>query len=59
MRIFSPVGVVFKGSGFHSTDYRSDKGGSAAKAALESSAAAPSCSGGESSACASCPASAE
>jgi len=22
-RVFSPVGVVFKGSGFHNTDYRS------------------------------------
>lgn len=22
-RVFTPVGVVFKGSGFHSTDYRS------------------------------------
>jgi predicted nucleic acid-binding Zn ribbon protein len=21
-RVFSPVGVVFKGSGFHSTDYK-------------------------------------
>ncbi|MBA4370589.1 MAG: FmdB family transcriptional regulator [Coriobacteriaceae bacterium] len=25
-RVFTPVGVVFKGSGFHSTDYRKGDG---------------------------------
>ena len=25
-RIFHPVGVVFKGSGFHVTDYKKEKG---------------------------------
>ncbi len=58
-RIFSPVGVVFKGSGFHSTDYRSDKVTPSANPATESSPASPPCGGGDSSACANCPASAE
>ncbi len=49
-RVFSPVGVVFKGSGFHTTDYR-------AKPKPESSDA-PSCpkKDSDSSSCASCPA---
>ncbi len=59
VRIFSPVGVVFKGSGFHSTDYRSDKGTTSAERATESSAASPSCGGGDSPSCANCPASSE
>jgi putative FmdB family regulatory protein len=25
-KVFSPVGIIFKGPGFHCTDYRSDKG---------------------------------
>jgi putative FmdB family regulatory protein len=58
-RIFSPVGVVFKGSGFHSTDYRSDKGRPSAESSAESSPASPLCNGGESPACATCPAAAE
>jgi len=57
-RIFSPVGVVFKGSGFHSTDYPSDKTAAATKNATESGPAPAPC-GGDSSACAGCPASAE
>jgi hypothetical protein len=59
VRIFSPVGVVFKGRGFHTTDYRSDKGRPSPESATESSTESPSCSGGDSSACANCPASAE
>ena len=48
-RVFSPVGVVFKGSGFHSTDYRSSSG--------EAAPAEPCKKKDESSsACASCPA---
>ncbi len=53
-RVFSPVGVAFKGSGFHNTDYRQrpkdkDAGGDAT----------PSCSKATSNeACAGCPASA-
>lgn len=45
-RVFSPVGVAFKGSGFHNTDYRPAP-----------PTEAPSCaSKGDSPACASCPA---
>lgn len=58
-RVFSPVGIVFKGSGFHSTDYRSDKGASSTKPETDSSTASPSCGGGDSTACANCPVSAE
>ncbi|MDP2182574.1 MAG: zinc ribbon domain-containing protein [Actinomycetota bacterium] len=49
-RVFTPVGVVFKGSGFHTTDYRK-------KPAAESvpEPACPSASG-DSASCASCPA---
>ncbi|MBE0476259.1 MAG: hypothetical protein IBX62_04065 [Coriobacteriia bacterium] len=53
-RLFTPVGVVFKGSGFHNTDYRrkSDAG--------EPAPAESGCAGAEagSDKCASCPASA-
>ncbi len=56
-RIFSPVGVVFKGSGFHNTDYRTRP------AEATDSPAAPKSNGCEtkkdSPACSSCPASAE
>lgn len=46
-RVFSPVGVHFKGSGFHNTDYRK----------RDTSATAPACpSAGSESACSSCPA---
>jgi putative FmdB family regulatory protein len=48
-RVFSPVGVHFKGSGFHNTDYRP-------KPKEES---APCDSTGSSSACAGCPAAKE
>ena len=55
-RVFSPVGVVFKGTGFHTTDYRS----AGSRAASESSAEAktpPSCgSSGTTPACSGCPA---
>ncbi|MDZ4065230.1 MAG: FmdB family zinc ribbon protein [Coriobacteriia bacterium] len=48
-RIFTPVGVVFKGSGFHTTDYRS-------KPAAEPTAK-PACAvSGDSAGCATCPA---
>ena len=58
-RIFSPVGVVFKGSGFHSTDYRSAKNSAPKASETDGNATTPSCGGGDSAACASCPASAE
>lgn len=49
-RVFTPVGVVFKGSGFHNTDYKSrPKDDSAAKTTCEKKSDSP--------ACASCPAS--
>jgi len=45
-RVFSAVGVHFKGSGFHNTDYRTKN----------PAAAAPCESSGTSESCASCPA---
>jgi len=52
-RVFTPVGVVFKGSGFHNTDYRPRP----ADASAEAKPATGSCPGaGEKSSCASCPA---
>lgn len=51
-RLFTPVGVVFKGSGFHNTDYRRQP-----KSEESSPSGKDSCSNaGSSSACASCPA---
>lgn len=35
LRIFSPVGIVFKGSGFYSTDYNSKSAKTAASGAAE------------------------
>ena len=46
-KVFSPVGVAFKGTGFHNTDY---------KPRPKDESAAPCPAPGESSACASCPA---
>lgn len=51
-RVFSPVGVVFKGSGFHNTDYRTSSR-DAAPEKTSDTAPAPACG----SDCASCPAS--
>ena len=48
-RVFTPVGVVFKGSGFHNTDYKTRPD--------ETKPAECPPSGSESSACSSCPAS--
>ncbi len=51
-RVFTPVGVVFKGSGFHNTDYRQRP-----KSEESSPAGKDSCaSAGQSTACATCPA---
>lgn len=64
-KLFSPVGIVFKGSGFHNTDYRAKKaipapseGSSSDKTSTgtETKAEKPACGGDGSSACASCPA---
>ena len=72
-RIFSPVGIHFKGTGFHNTDYRK-KGAIPAPQDTTSGATAESttksegsekaekpaaCSGDSSPACASCPAATE
>ena len=35
LRIFSPVGIVFKGSGFYSTDYNSKSSKAASSSPLE------------------------
>jgi len=53
-RVFTPVGVVFKGSGFHNTDYR-PKPPAASEAAPKSEA--PACPSQDSSSkCSGCPA---
>jgi putative FmdB family regulatory protein len=52
-RVFTPVGVVFKGSGFHNTDYRKPPM-DAASSEKPASDACPSAGSGAS--CASCPA---
>ncbi len=52
-RVFTPVGVVFKGSGFHNTDYRASDAASS-----NSEASAPACPSAGSDGCASCPAAA-
>ena len=51
-RIFTPVGVVFKGSGFHNTDYRPRPKSEESSPPGKDSCAAS----GDSPACASCPA---
>lgn len=53
-RLFTPVGIVFKGSGFHNTDYkpRPKEGGSSDSSS--SSSAGSSCSGDGSPACSTC-----
>jgi putative FmdB family regulatory protein len=59
-RVFSPVGVVFKGSGFHNTDYRAkseDASGDAPKSDDGSSQESKPCTSADakSSACSECP----
>lgn len=54
-RLFTPVGVVFKGSGFHNTDYRPRP-----KSEESSPSGKDSCAdSGSSAACATCPVSSE
>ena len=51
-QVFHPVGVHFKGSGFHNTDNRKpDKG-----AAAEQAPATPACPTSDGAGCAGCPA---
>ena len=53
-RVFSPVGVVFKGSGFHNTDYRAKPAETAP--AKDSSPAAGGSACGSAPSCSGCPA---
>jgi putative FmdB family regulatory protein len=53
-RVFSPVGVLFKGSGFHNTDYRPRPTAPEG----DSGSPSPSCGGGDLAACSTCPAAA-
>jgi putative FmdB family regulatory protein len=55
-RVFAPIGIVFKGSGFHNTDYRSRPKQDGSNDGVSTPKAAGSCTSGGSSACASCPA---
>ncbi|MCE5191639.1 MAG: FmdB family transcriptional regulator [Actinomycetia bacterium] len=57
-RVFAPVGIVFKGSGFHNTDYRPKQAVPAASegASDTQSAQTAACAAEGSPACASCPA---
>jgi putative FmdB family regulatory protein len=61
-RVFTPVGVVFKGSGFHATDYPSETSSNGAAAEAKSSDASPKSEGkpcpaaGSGESCGSCPA---
>ncbi|GAB4285347.1 MAG: hypothetical protein Kow0067_08070 [Coriobacteriia bacterium] len=50
-RVFTPVGVVFKGSGFHNTDYRPSS-----ESASDAATPPAPCSSAGSDGCASCPA---
>jgi len=64
-RVFTPVGVVFKGSGFHSTDYPTktpEKSGSADEKSSDSPSGGdekPCPAAGSSDSCDSCPASSD
>lgn len=54
-RLFTPVGIVFKGSGFHNTDYKPRPKDDGSRSDGSKSETGTACSTG-SSACASCPA---
>jgi putative FmdB family regulatory protein len=58
-RVFTPVGVVFKGSGFHNTDYRKKSPDAVTKEAPSADSAAPCPASSGTGTCASCPAAAE
>lgn len=56
-KVFVPVGVAFKGTGFHNTDYKSS--GSRDSGSAPAPAPAPACpSAGDSGGCSGCPAAA-
>ncbi len=54
-RVFSSVGIVFKGSGFHNTDYKPRPSESTGSSESRPSDGASGCAGGSGS-CAACPA---
>ncbi len=57
-KVFSPVGVVFKGSGFYNTDYKNKNAGDASKetpSASDSPSAAPCAASTPGGSCAGCP----
>ncbi|HEX9094402.1 MAG TPA: FmdB family zinc ribbon protein [Coriobacteriia bacterium] len=43
-RVFSPVGVHFKGSGFHATDYKRESAPTADTPSCDSAGSKPACS---------------
>ena len=47
-KVYTPVGIVFKGSGFYATDHRSPSGQNNSKPAHEEKAATPTTSGNSS-----------
>lgn len=59
-RVFTPVGVVFKGSGFHNTDYRAkpreDGSPTPSTPDAPSTSETPSCPAAKDGGCSSCPA---
>ncbi|MCX8007581.1 MAG: hypothetical protein N3B11_05640 [Coriobacteriia bacterium] len=52
-RVFSPVGIVFKGSGFHNTDYKPRSGSDGDGSSRQPKSEKPACAG---SSCSTCPA---
>jgi putative FmdB family regulatory protein len=57
-KVFSPVGVAFKGTGFHNTDYRpkpKEEGSGGSETPAKSDAPACPAKGEGSSACSGCP----
>ena len=51
-RVLQPAGIVFKGSGWHITDYRAQQGSSATSAASTAGDSTPAAPAGESTAAA-------
>ena len=47
IKVIAPVGVIFKGTGFHKNDYSGKSGGSSSKPAAETSTTTESTSAGE------------
>ena len=47
IKVIAPVGVIFKGTGFHKNDYSGKSGGASSKPAAETSTTTESTSAGE------------